>query len=385
MPLTNSIAEMTPEVTKWRQYLHTIPELAFDLPKTSAFVQEKLAEFGVDEIHTGYAQTGVVAVIKAGNSSKTIGLRADMDALPMEEMADVPYKSTHAGAMHACGHDSHTSMLLGAAKYLSETRNFDGTVYLYFQPGEEGHAGARVMMEEGLFDKFPPDEVYAMHNWPNLGLGEFSVTTGAFMAAGGRFILDIKGKGGHAAHPNQCIDPVMIGTQIVQAWQTLVSRVCDPLDHAVVSVTKFHAGTAFNVIPDTAHLGGTVRTVNGDTSATLYKMMQDTADNIAGAYGATVDLDIDPGYPALINHEIQSQYARDVCANIVGADNVTSLPPTMGGEDFAFMLQEVPGCYVILGIGDGKYVHDPEYVFNDDALAYGIDFFVQMTESRLAK
>ena len=385
MPVTNRVSELAVEVTEWRQFLHTIPELAFDLPKTSAFVAEKLSEFGVDEVHTGWAKSGIVAVIKAGNSDKTIGLRADMDALPMPEMADVPYKSTHDGAMHACGHDGHTSMLLGAAKYLTETRNFDGTVYLYFQPAEEDGGGANIMLQEGLFEKFRPDEVYGLHNWPNLEVGKFSVTAGPVMAAPDRFILTITGKGGHGAMPHTCIDPIVVGSQIINGWQTLVSRVTDPLESIVISTTTFHSGTAFTVIPETAELGGTVRTFNPEIRNGIEKKMRDVASHIASAHGATVDLDYTYEYPATVNHAQETEYARAVCADMVGADNVLELAPSMGGEDFSYMLEKAPGCYIYAGNGNSQGLHHSEYIFNDGGIPYGMDFFVKIVESRLAK
>ena len=385
MPVINRVAELATTAKEWRQYLHTIPELAFDLPKTSAFVQEKLSAFGVDEIHTGFAKSGVVGVIKAGSSSKTIGLRADMDALPMPELADVPYKSTHDGAMHACGHDGHTSMLLGAAQYLAETRNFDGTVYLYFQPAEEDGGGANIMIKEGLFDKFPPDEVYAMHNWPTLDVGQFGVTAGPVMAAPDRFTLTITGKGGHGAMPHKCIDPIVIGAQIVNAWQTLVSRDTDPLESIVISTTTFNSGTAFNVIPEVAELGGTVRTFNSDIRDSIEGKMHAVASNIAGAYGATVDLDYVYEYPATVNHDRETEYARAVCQDIVGADNVIELPPSMGGEDFSYMLEKSPGCYIYAGNGNSKGLHHPEYIYDDGGIQYGMDFFVKIVESRLPR
>ena len=385
MPVNNRVADLAVEVTEWRRYLHTIPEIAFQEFKTSAFVQEKLTAFGVDEIHTGYATTGVVAVIKAGSSSRTIGLRADMDALPMDELADVPYKSTHDGAMHACGHDSHTSMLLGTAKYLSETRNFDGTVYLYFQPAEEDGNGADVMIQDGLFKDFPPDEVYGLHTCPGLPIGQYSVTSGPVMAAPDAFAITIQGKGGHAAYPHDSIDPIMIANQIYTAYQTLVSRNTDPLDNIVLSVTKFNAGTANNVIPHSAELGGTVRTFNPQLREDTAKRMQDMAEQIAGAYGATVDFNYIFECAPTINHAEQSQIARDICTQIVGAENVVDLGKNMGAEDFSFMLENAPGAFVFMGNGDSHDVHHPEFVFNDETLKYGIDFFVQLVEARLAR
>ena len=385
MPVINRVSELAVEATEWRQYLHTIPELSFDLPKTSAFVTEKLSEFGVDEIHTGLAKSGVVGVIKAGSSDKAIGLRADMDALPIDEIADVPYKSTHAGAMHACGHDGHTSMLLGAAKYLSETRNFDGTVYLYFQPAEEDGGGANIMLQEGLFEKFRPDEVYGMHNWPNMEVGQFGVTAGPVMAAPDNFTLTITGKGGHGAQPHMCIDPIVVGAQIINGWQTLVSRVTDPLDSIVISTTKFNAGSAFNVIPETAELLGTVRTFNPEIRGGIEEKMRTVATHIATAHGATVDFDYIYEYPATVNHEQETEYARAVCVDMVGADNVSEVAPSMGGEDFSYMLEKAPGCYIFAGNGTSQGLHHAEYIFNDGGIQYGMDFFVKIVEARLAK
>ena len=385
MPVTNRIAELATEVKEWRQHLHTIPELSFDLPKTSTFVAEKLTEFGVDEVHTGIAKSGVVGVIKAGSSDRAIGLRADMDALPMPEMADVPYKSTHDGAMHACGHDGHTSMLLGAAKYMAETRNFDGTVYLYFQPAEENGGGANIMLEEGLFDKFRPDEVYAMHNWPNMPVGKFGVATGPVMAAPDSWKMTINGKGGHGAQPHLCVDPVIVGTQIVNALQTLVSRVTNPLESLVISTTMFNAGTAFNVIPDVAVLGGTVRTFNPEVRNGIEDKMRTVAENVAAAYGATIEFDYTYEYPATVNHDAETEYARAVCTDMVGTDNILDFEPSMGGEDFSYMLEKVPGCYIFAGNGDSRGLHHPEYIFNDELLQYGMDFFAKIVETRLPK
>ena len=385
MPVNNRVADLAVEVTQWRQYLHTIPEIAFQEVKTSAFVQEKLTEFAVDEIHTGYGGTGVVAVIKNGMSDRTIGLRADMDALPMDELADVPYKSTHDGAMHACGHDAHTSMLLGTAKYLSETRNFDGTVYLYFQPAEEDGNGADAMLKDGLFDDFPPDEVYGLHTCPGLPIGQYSITSGAVMAAPDVFAITIQGKGGHAAYPHDTIDPIQIANQIYTAYQTLVSRATDPLDDIVLSITKFNAGTANNVIPHTAELGGTVRTFNPDLREKIAQSMEDMAVKIASAYGAEVDFNYIFECPPTINHPRESEIAREICTTIVGAENVVDLGKNMGAEDFSFILENAPGAFVFMGNGDSHEVHHPEFIFNDETLKYGMDFFVQLTENRLAK
>lgn len=385
MPLTNRVTEIALDATGWRRHLHTIPETAFTETKTSSYIQEKLADMTLESVHTGWAKTGVVAVLKNGTSDKKIGLRADFDALPMPEKSGVAYASTHDGVMHACGHDGHTSMLLGAAQYLSETRNFDGTVYFYFQPAEEDGGGANVMLQEGLFDQFPPDEVYAMHNWPGLNVGTFSVTEGPVMAAPDFFTLTVTGKGGHGALPHNCIDPIVVATQILAGWQTLVSRYTDPLESIVISNTKFHSGTAFNVIPDVAELGGTVRTFNPHLREKIPELMENMATQIASAHGATVDLNYTYEYPPTVNHVTESGYAREVCASIVGANNVMSLPPSMGGEDFSYMLEKVPGCYVFVGNGDSYGLHHPQYVFNDDALAYGIDFFAKIVEARLPK
>ena len=385
MPLNNRVAELETEVTQWRRHLHTIPELCFKEVKTSAYVAEKLSEFGIDEIHTGIAKTGVVGVIKSGTSKRAIGLRADMDGLPMDEEANVPYKSTHDGRMHGCGHDGHTSMLLGAAKYLSETRNFDGTVYLYFQPAEEGDGGASVMIQEGLFEKFRPDEIYAMHNKPNLEVGKFAVSEGPVMGQANGFWVTIHGKGGHASQPHNCIDPIFIGAEMIMAWQSLVSRYTNPLDPIVLTTTQFHGGSAMNVIPNSALLTGTIRLLNPDLSVPLSEELKKISEKIADANRATIDFKFQFGCPPVVNETTTTARARAVCEKIVGTDQVVQAVPSLGGEDFADMQQEIPGCFVFLGNGDSHGLHHPEYVFNDEAIKYGMDFFVQMVETRLAK
>jgi amidohydrolase len=385
----NSLAALKPEMTEWRRDIHSHPETAFEEIRTSAKVAELLESWGI-EVHRGIAKTGVVGVLRgSGAGKRAIGLRADMDALPMQEENDFPHKSTIPGKMHGCGHDGHTAMLLGAAKYLSETRNFDGVVHFIFQPGEEGAGGARVMVEEGLFDRFPCDEVYALHNWPMLQQGTVGIKPGPMMAATGTFDVTINARGGHAAMPHQSIDPVVIASQIITAWQALVSRTVDPMDNAVVSVTQVHAGSAYNVIPGQATFCGTVRTFRDPVQDALAERMQALAEGIAGGYGATVSFSFRKGYPATSNAVEQTQKAIRIAADVVGAENVDeTILPCMGGEDFAYMLEKVPGAYVWVGQGGGPSaynVHNPKYDFNDDILPIGASILARAIETELPR
>jgi len=383
MPIINSIAALEEEMTEWRRDFHMHPELAYQEVRTSGKVAEMLESWGI-EVTKGLGKTGVVGVIKGSGDGPSIGLRADMDALPIDEMNDTPWKSQNAGVMHACGHDGHTTMLLGAAKYLAETRNFNGTVNVIFQPAEEGYAGAKAMMDDGLFEKFPCDQVYGLHNWPQMPAGSIAAVPGPIMAAADKFDITVRGRGAHGAMPQNGVDPIVIGSQIVTALQSLVSRSKDPIETAVISITMFHAGAAFNVIPEEAVLSGTVRTFNPDVQDMIEAGMKRIAEGIASGMGGSADVDFRRGYPATVNHDAQTQLAADVAGGIVGPENVRDdLDPTMGGEDFAFMLNEKPGCYLWLGQGGGassENVHHPQYDFNDSVLPIGASVLARLVE-----
>ncbi len=385
MPIVNRIAEFHKDVTEWRRDIHANPELQFDVHRTAALVAEKLKEFGVDEIVTGIGRTGVVGVIKGrrNGSGRTIGLRADMDALPIQEIIDRPYKSKTAGAMHACGHDGHTAMLLGAARYLAETRNFDGTAVVIFQPAEEGGGGGREMVEEGMMDRFAIDEVYGMHNAPGIPTGEFAIRGGSMMAAADMFVIDIEGIGGHAARPQRCIDTTLVGAHIMTALQSVVSRNIDPVEAAVVSVTTFKAGDAFNVIPQTARLTGTARTLSAAVRDQLEERMTEVVEHTARAFGARATLDYQRHYPVLSNHERETEFAASVARQVAGDRVDTNTPQVMGGEDFAFMLEARPGAFIYIGQGDGPYVHHPEYDFNDEIIPIGCSYWARLVETAL--
>ena len=369
--------------------MHMHPELGYEEHRTSDLVAERLQSWGV-EVTRNIAGTGLVGVIRGnGSSGRTIGLRADMDCLAMDEENESPWKSVNPGRMHACGHDGHTTMLLGAAKYLAETRNFDGTVNLIFQPAEEGGAGGLKMVEEGLFDRFPCDEVYGLHNAPMLPAGTIGVVPGPMMAAADRFELTVQGKGGHAAMPHLSVDPVAIGAQIVMTWQTLVSRTADPIKSAVISTTMFHAGTAFNVIPDTASLCGTVRTFDPEVRDAMEAGMTRIAEAVASAMGGSAAFEYERGYPPTVNHERETGFAAAAAAATVGETKVDgSVAPVMGGEDFSYMLLERPGAYIWLGggvTGDDPGLHHPRYDFNDEVLPVGSSYFANLVEMRLAR
>ncbi len=383
MPIINSIAALEEQMTEWRRDFHMHPELAYQEVRTSGKVAELLESWGI-EVTTGLGKTGVVGVIKGSGDGPSIGLRADMDALPIDEMNDTPWKSQNAGVMHACGHDGHTTMLLGAAKYLAETRNFNGTVNVIFQPAEEGYAGAKAMMDDGLFEKFPCDQVYGLHNWPQMPAGSIAAVPGPIMAAADKFDITVRGKGAHGAMPQNGVDPIVIGSQIVTALQSLVSRSKDPIETAVISITMFHAGAAFNVIPEEAVLSGTVRTFNPEVQDLIEAGMKRIAEGIASGMGGSAEVDFRRGYPATVNHVAQTQLAADVAGGIVGPENVRNdVDPTMGGEDFAFMLNEKPGCYLWLGQGGGassENVHHPQYDFNDSVLPIGASVLARLVE-----
>jgi hippurate hydrolase len=381
MPVVNRIAAFANDMKEWRQYLHTIPELGLECHKTAAFVAERLREFGVDEVHEGLATTGMVAIINGQGEGPTIGLRADMDGLPIVEETGVAYASTHEGRMHACGHDGHTTMLLGAAKYLAETRNFAGRVALIFQPAEENGGGAEVMVQEGMMDTFDISEVYALHNLPNLEQGGFSTTPGPIMAAVDTFHVHIKGQGGHGAMPHETRDPVMAACGIAQAIQTIVSRNHMATQDLVVSVTQIHTGSADNVIPDTAYINGTVRTFDKDVQAMVMRRMKEIVAGQAASFGVEAELDYEVGYPATINHVGKAAFAADVAGDVAGHDHVVAdQGREMGAEDFSYMLEERPGAYLFLGQGAGAGLHHPKYNFNDDVAAVGASFFARIVE-----
>jgi amidohydrolase len=382
MPIINRIAEYHNDMKEWRQHIHANPELLFDCHKTAAFVVARLREFGVDEIHEGIAQSGVVAIINGQGDGPTIGLRADMDALPLQEIHDHDYKSTVDGKMHACGHDGHTTMLLGAAKYLAETRNFKGRVALIFQPAEEGGAGAEVMCDAGIMDDFKITQVYGVHNIPGPPLGQFLARKGPALAAADEFKINITGAGGHGAMPEMTIDPVVVAVQIASAIQTISSRNVAANDNLVISITEIHTGTAGNIIPQTAFVGGTVRTLTKEVQQMVVRRMQEICDGMAASFGAKVEFDFEYGYPAMVNHDKETDFAVEVAKGIAGPENVeTDVPAVMGAEDFAYMLEHRPGSYLFIGGGEGASLHHPEYNFNDDMSPIGASYFVKLVET----
>lgn len=386
MPILNRAAELQTEVSEWRRHLHMNPELLFAVENTAAFVERKLKEFGVDEIVTGLGRTGVVGLIRGRlGAGRTIGLRADMDALPITETTGKPWASTMPGKMHACGHDGHTAMLLGAAKYLAETRNFAGSVAVVFQPAEEGGGGGNEMVKDGLMERFRIEEVYGMHNMPGMPVGHFGSRVGPIMASTDEFSITIKGRGGHAAQPHKTIDPIAIGAQIVNALQTIASRTVDPLASIVVSVTKFNAGFAHNVIPEQAVLAGTVRALTPEVRDIGEARVRQIAESIAGAYGATVDVWYGRNYPVTVNHPQETAHALAAAATVAGDGMVDAgLDPMMGGEDFSYMLLARPGAFVFIGNGDSAGLHHPAYDFNDEVIPHGISYWVKLAETRLA-
>ena len=387
MPILNSINQMLDEMKSWRQDLHKIPEIGLEEYETSKYIKNKLKEFNIN-FKEGYSNTGLVAWVKGnkGNSNKSIGLRADFDALPMPEKNNFEYKSSKDGMMHACGHDGHTSMLLGAAKYISENNDFDGTVYFIFQPGEEGFAGGKKMIEDGLFDDFSIDEVYALHNWPDLPLGSFGVNSGPMMAAVDEFDIIVKGKGGHAAFPQLVIDPIIVASQIVTAIQTIISRSTDPVDKALISITKIHGGTAYNVIDDEVKLSGTIRTFKPETRSFIEKRVEEIANGIAKAHGAgaNIEFDLINKYPPTINSKKESEFAAKIAKKMVGEENVnTNIDPSMGGEDFSYLLNKKPGSYLYIGQGDENHkahLHTTKYDFNDNLLPIGVNYWVNLVK-----
>jgi hippurate hydrolase len=383
MPVINRIADFAEEMTAWRRHLHTIPELSFECPKTAAFIKARLEEIGVDEIHEGIAQTGIVAIINGRGAGRTVGLRADFDALPITEETGVDYASTHPGMMHACGHDGHTAMLLGAAKYMAETRNFAGRVALIFQPAEEDGGGAEVMCQEGIMDRFEIAEVYGIHNFPGAQVpaGGFYTTPGPIMAAVDMFTITINGRGGHGAMPHEAADPVVAACGMVQAIQTIISRNTHSAAEKVISVTQIHTGSASNIIPDTAMINGTVRTFDTETKALIQRRMQAIVAGQAAAYGVEAVLEYEEGYPATVNSEAETAYAAKVARSVVGDAQVNAaFPKVAGSEDFAYMLEERPGAYLFLSAGEGAGLHHPKFNFNDEIAPIGASFFVQLVE-----
>lgn len=389
MPIIDRVAEMQPDIMAWRRDLHAHPELLYDVHRTSAFVAEQLKAFGCDEVVTGLGRTGVVGVIKgrkpADGQPRVIGLRADMDALPIDEETNLPYASKTPGKMHACGHDGHTAMLLGAARYLAETRDFAGDAVVIFQPAEEGGAGAAAMIKDGLMERFGIQQVYGMHNNPGTPVGSFSLRTGPIMAAMDRVSIHIEGLGGHAAYPHKTIDSVLVGSQLIMAFQSIVSRTVSPLESAVISICEFHAGHASNVIPATAELRGTVRTLKKEIRDLVEKRMTDVCAGVALQTGAKIDLTYDRGYPVVVNHPAETDLAVRIASEIGGAAQVnTDMTPVMGAEDFAYMLEARPGAFIFMGNGDSAGLHHPAYNFNDDAIVYGTSYWVKLVETTLA-
>jgi amidohydrolase len=386
MPIVNRVADLHAEITAWRRDLHAHPELQYDVHRTAASVADKLKTFGCDDVVTGIGRTGVVGVIRGRRAgSKVVGLRADMDALPIEEATDLPYKSTVPGKMHACGHDGHTAMLLGAAKYLADTRNFAGTAIVIFQPAEEGGAGARAMLRDGLLDRFGIEQVFGMHNGPGLPVGEFAIRSGPMMASTDTIEIDLEGKGGHAGFPHRGVDTILVSAQIVNQLQSIVARNVDPLEAAVISICVFQAGDTDNVIPQHAQLRGTVRSMSPKVRNFLQKRVREVVEGTANLYGAKAELTYTTGYPVLINEPRQTAFAAEIAAEIAGQDKVhNECAPIMGAEDFAYMLQERPGAFIWLGNGDSAGLHHPAYDFNDEAIPIGTSYWVRLAETALA-
>ena len=387
MPVKNRLADLQPEIAAWRREIHANPELGYDLPKTTALVEAKLREFGVDEIVTGIGQSGIVALVhgKSRGSGRCIGLRADMDALPIHEKTGLDYASGTDGKMHACGHDGHTAMLMGAAKYLAETRNFDGTVALIFQPAEEGGAGGEAMVQDGMIERFGIEEVYALHNVPGLPVGQFGFARGAAMAATDEFEVRIVGRGGHAARPQKAIDPVPAAAACVMALQTIVSRSTDPLESLVISTCVMRTETeATNVIDDSVFLAGTVRTLDEGVREMARTRIAEALEATAKAYGCVAELTIETGYPVTVNDDAKLEIAREIATAVAGEGRVHERAPVMGAEDFSYMLNARPGAYIVVGNGeDSAGLHHPKYNFNDDAIPYGTSYFAELVERRM--
>jgi amidohydrolase len=385
MPIVNRIAAMHGEITAWRRDIHAHPELLYDVHRTAATVADKLKRFGCDEVVTGIGRTGVVGVIRGSKGDgRVIGIRADMDALPIEEASDVPYKSTVPGKMHACGHDGHTAMLLGAANHLAETRNFSGTAVVIFQPAEEGGAGGKAMIQDGLMERFRIEEVYGMHNYPGLPVGQFALRPGPLMAAADRIMIEIEGRGGHAARPHASIDSVLVGAQIINQIQSIVARNVDPLSAAVISICVFQAGSTDNVIPQTALLRGTARSLTPEVRDLLERRLHEVVTGTAQLYGANARLTYRRDYPVTRNHERQAAFAAAVAGEVVGRERVDDdAAPVMGAEDFSFMLEARPGAFIFVGNGDSAGLHHPAYDFNDEAIPFGASYWVKLIETAL--
>jgi amidohydrolase len=386
MPVLNRVADLSAEVAEWRRDIHRNPELDFDVHRTARIVADKLRAFGCDEVVEGIGRTGVVGVIRgARGPGRTIGLRADMDALPIAETSGVAWASTVPGKMHACGHDGHTAMLLGAARYLAETRNFHGTAVLVFQPAEEGGGGGAEMIKDGLLDRFRIEEIYGMHNFPGLPTGTFAIRPGPLLAAADRFTIVIEGKGAHAAQPHGSIDSVLVGAQIVTALQGIVARNLDPLKAAVLSVTVFQAGDAFNVIPQQARLKGTVRALEEDVRSLVERRLTEMCEAIAQAYGASARVKYKRGYPVTVNDSRATAFAVAVASEIAGSEAVRDdIPPIMGAEDFSYMLEQRPGAMILIGNGATAGLHNPGYDFNDEAIPAGVSYWARIIERGLA-
>ena len=391
MPIVNRVADLQPDIQAWRRDIHQHPELLYDVHRTAAFVADRLREFGCDEVTTGLGRTGVVGVIKGRKPTgkgdiRVIGLRADMDALPIEEDTDLAYASKTPGKMHACGHDGHTAMLLGAAKYLAETRNFAGTAVVIFQPAEEGGAGAEAMVKDGLITRFGIQEVYGMHNFPGLPVGEFAIRPGPIMASADHISIELEGIGGHAARPHLSIDTILVGAQIINQLQSVVARNVDPLEAAVVSICMFQSGHTDNVIPQHAKLRGTARALTVEVRDVLRERINAIVEGTARLYGAKAKITYTNGYPVVVNHERETAFAAAVAREIVGKDKVaTDTPPRMAAEDFAFMLNERPGAFIFCGNGDSAGLHHPAYDFNDEAIPIGTSYWVRLAETALAE
>jgi amidohydrolase len=394
MNLLEPILSDVAEITKIRRDIHAHPELCFQEERTADVIAKALTDWGIP-IHRGLGKTGVVGIVKAGTSPRAVGLRADIDALPMTEHNTFPHASTHKGKMHACGHDGHTAMLLAAAKHFSKHRNFDGTVYLIFQPAEEGGGGAREMIKDGIFKLFPMEAVFGAHNWPGMPVGTVGLNPGAMMASSNSFRVVIKGKGSHAALPYMGIDPVPVACQMVMAWQTIITRNRKPIDPGVISATMIHTGEAINVVPDSAEIRGTVRTFTVETLDLIERRMKEVADGTCAAFGATCEFEFTRTYPPTVNHAAETEFVRKALASVVGAENIVPFEPTMGAEDFSFFLQEKPGCYFTLGNGDGAHrlgghglgpcmLHNPSYDFNDELIPVGASCWVRIAEAWLA-
>ena len=389
MPIVNRVADLQPDIQAWRRDIHQHPELLYDVHRTAAFVADRLREFGCDEVATGLGRTGVVGVIKGRKPApkgdiRVIGLRADMDALPIEEETNLAYSSRTPGKMHACGHDGHTAMLLGAARYLAETRNFAGDAVVIFQPAEEGGGGGREMVRDGVMERFAIEEVYGMHNAPGLPVGAFAIRPGALLAASDRIIIDIEGHGGHAAKPHKCIDTILVGAQIINQIQSIVARNVDPIESAVVSICVFQAGDTGNVIPQTAHLRGTARSLTPAVRDRLEQRLHEIVEGTARLYGARAKLNYHRDYPVTRNHERQTAFAVSVAAQVAGRERVdAAAAPVMGGEDFSFMLEARPGAFIFVGNGDSAGLHHPAYDFNDETIPIGVAYWARLVETAM--